>query len=76
MLILPGDPEFETFLMQSLPPDWKRVADGMGQQCCFVVDSNSGLIRAVDDKNLDDYLYGGEYDERLVSTADDVEFVG
>ena len=74
MLILPGDPEFEAFLMQSLPPDWRRVADEMGKQCCFVVDSNSGLLRAVDDKNLDDYLYGGEYDERLDTIEDEVEF--
>ncbi|WNZ24848.1 hypothetical protein HJG54_19675 [Leptolyngbya sp. NK1-12] len=65
MLILPGDPEFETTLATALPPDWIAVAERMGQQCCFVADRDSGLLRPATDAELTEYLYGGEYDERL-----------
>jgi hypothetical protein len=65
MLILPGDPEFDFTLATALPPSWLAVAERIGQQCSFVADRDSGLLRPATDAELTDYLYGGEYDERL-----------
>lgn len=66
-LILPGNPLFDLTLAVSLPPNWKDVSDGEGVQCAFVMRSHSGLMDAVDERQLSDYLHGGEYDERLLT---------
>ncbi len=65
LLILPCDPEYSEALGQSLPPDWLAVAEKLGQACTFVVSPKTGLMRPATPAELDDYLYGGEYEERL-----------
>lgn len=65
MLILPGDPGFDFTLATAIPPGWLAVAEQIGQQCSFVADRDSGLLRPATDQELTEYLYGGEYDERL-----------
>lgn len=57
-LILPGHPLFKLTLSTSLPIGWEN--SGFTD---FVVDSESGLLRPVSQKDLDDYLYGGECEE-------------
>lgn len=64
-LILPGDPEFDETLGIALPPGWEDYANHLGEACSFVVDPHSGLMRPASPEELDDYLYGGEYEERL-----------
>lgn len=70
-LILPGDPEFDETLGTSLPPGWEEVANKINQACTFVVDSRSGIMRPATPDELDDYLCGGEYQERLEAIGDD-----
>lgn len=63
MIILPGDPLFDITLFQALPPGWRGVADRIGQQVAFVASAGSGLLRPATPGEVDEYLYGGEYDE-------------
>lgn len=62
-LILPGNPLFDLTLATPRP-DWQRVAS-LDRQYAFVAEPGSGLMRPVTQKELDDYIYGGEYQERL-----------
>lgn len=64
-IILPGDPGFDETLGTALPPGWEDHA------CTFVVDSQSGIMRPATPDELDDYLYGGEYQERLEAIDND-----
>lgn len=63
MLILPGHPLFDYTLFCAIPPDWRKTADQIGQNCCFVATAGSGLLRPATPNELEDYLNGGEYDE-------------
>lgn len=63
LLYLPGDPGFEETLLTPRP-DWHHVAAKDGDTYAFVVGSN-GLACPVTADELDEYLEGGEYDERL-----------
>lgn len=73
-LILPGNPLFDLTLSQSLPPNWSEISNQNGGQCAFVVRSNTGIMEAVSDPDLDDYLYGGEYIERSEQVEDSEHF--
>jgi hypothetical protein len=56
LLILPGHPDFDWWLSQP-PPSYRTdkalVADQFGN------------MREANEKQLQEYLFGGEYDERL-----------
>jgi hypothetical protein len=69
-LILPGDPEFHLTLSTALPPGWREVADHIGQNVCFVASVESGILRPATPDELNDYLWGGEYDQRLEENGD------
>ena len=71
MLILPGDPEFDETLSTTLPPDWQFLAGTNGDDYGFVVDADSGLIRVENSDGIREYVWGGEYDERLAQIEDD-----
>lgn len=75
-LIYPGDPEFDEWL--SIPPQsWREVADRNSGNFCFVARSGSGILEAVSGAEATEYLYGGEYDERLEDMGeDDGSFAG
>jgi hypothetical protein len=60
LLLLPGDEEFDFILQNTPPPGSGRV---------YVTDL-SGMIRSVDDEELEEYLEGGEYQERLDQIGD------
>lgn len=64
-LILPGDPEYDFTLSTVVSPDWQILADQWNGDYGFVVDPETGLMRVEDSKGITEYLYGGEYDERL-----------
>lgn len=64
LLILPGNPLFDLTLLTPRP-DWKDIAAKDGDTYAFVVDANTGLTRPATSNELEEYLYGGEYDERL-----------
>lgn len=74
-LILPGNPLFDLTLSSTLPPGWTETAAKAGEQCAFVVRSESGLMEAVSPLELDEYLLGGEYETRLVTIGQDSEEV-
>ncbi len=63
-LILPGNPLFALTLLTPRP-DWREKANADGNTYAFVVDADSGLTRPATSQELKEYLYGGEYDERL-----------
>jgi hypothetical protein len=69
MLILPGDPGFEETLLRP-PPNWRQAIAG-SDRYAFVVRAGSGLVEPVADRDLLEYLEGGEYDDRLDAIGDD-----
>lgn len=71
MIILPGDPDFDWTLSTSIPPNWREVADQLGHDCALVAEVGSGLLRPVSTAELFDYLFGGEYDERMQEIGDE-----
>lgn len=68
-LILPGTPEFNLTL-NTRPPNWKQIADQLSGEFAFVVRPEVGLWEPVGYGELDEYLYGGEYDNRLTEIED------
>jgi hypothetical protein len=62
-LILPGSLEFNKTL-GSIPFWWRQIAE-RENGFHFAADAESGLLRVVDGKEMAEYLYGGEYYERL-----------
>lgn len=66
LIITPDDPRFEETLNTRLPPG-QRISNH------FVMGVD-GIMRHVSEEELEDYLYGGEYDERcdIADIEDDV----
>ena len=63
-LILPGDPLFDQTLQSTLP-----FGSSLGSN--YVVRADSGILEAVDARQLAEYVYGGEYDQLLELIGDD-----
>lgn len=74
MLILPGNPEFDSTLALNLPPNWQYEASNYGGDYGFVVDSDSGLLRVTNSIGIREYVEGGEYDARLSQIESDDEY--
>ncbi len=69
MILLPGDPGFSETLAAP-PPNWGEVAARDGSSYAFAVRPDSGgVAEAVTLSELEDFLYSGEYDERLDEIA-------
>jgi hypothetical protein len=68
-LILPGDPRFNETLMNP-PPDWGEIAARDGDSVAYVADRSTGIFRAVTQAELEEYLEGGEYEERLIEIGE------
>jgi hypothetical protein len=75
MIILPGTPEFDLTLGRNLPPNWGHVAAQNGGLCHFVARAGSGILEPVSESELEEYLEGGEYEERLDEMGDEDELV-
>ena len=74
MLILPGHPLFSLTLETARRPDWKQIADRDGDTFCFLADPETGMMRPAGWQETQEYLQGGEYDERLDAIeAEDVD---
>jgi hypothetical protein len=73
MIILPGTPEFDYTLGLNLPPNWKASAAQNSGSFHFVARSGTGILELVNDIELEEYLEGGEYEERLVEMGDEEE---
>jgi hypothetical protein len=71
-IILPGDPGFDWTLMTP-PPDWRQAAAKDPDGFAFVVEPGSGMVRLATADDLEEYLLGGEYDERLDEIGDNDE---
>ncbi|MDB9375752.1 hypothetical protein [Nodularia sphaerocarpa] len=69
-IILPGHPFFDEYLYSSLPPGWGNFAF-KNPDFAFIARSGSGVLEAVDDDTLDEYVYGGEYDLLLDERGED-----
>lgn len=67
-LILPGNPLFHYTLGTTLPP----VED---RNCNYVFHKDSMVMEAVNDRQLDDYLEGGEYDEIEADAGSDILYL-
>ena len=75
-IILPDNPLYALTLNGTLPPDWGMRADELGHFPNFVCDAGTGLMRPASHVEMLDYVYGGEYDERLENMDDyDIEVV-
>lgn len=70
-LLLPGDPLFDRVL--STPLGWiqNQYSNGIGEQCAMVADAETGILRPASPEELDDYLWGGEYDERMENLGEE-----
>lgn len=73
MLILPGDPEFDSTLALNLPFGWQLTANTYGGDYGFVVDADSGLLRVENSIGIREYVEGGEYNARLAQIESDDE---
>lgn len=67
--MLPDHPDFARIL-STPPPNWEEVAIRDGNTYTFVADSSSGILRAATAVECQDYILGGEYDERLADLYD------
>ena len=66
--MLPGSPGFDETLL--IPrPDWGEVAARDGNTYALVV-GEDGLARPVTAKQLEEYLEGGEYEQRLMQIGE------
>ncbi|GAX43444.1 hypothetical protein NIES4075_44570 [Tolypothrix sp. NIES-4075] len=71
-IILPGHPFFDQYLYGTLPPGWRNYAFH-NPDFAFVARAGSGLLEAVSEDELDEYLEGGEYDDRLEEIGDNTD---
>jgi hypothetical protein len=67
LLMLPGDPGFESILAHNPPPDCKGDTE-IGRTVVFGLD---GMPRTVSNfSDLEDYLLGGEWDQVVIDHDD------
>lgn len=69
IIITPDDPEFSQWL--GIPPP---IASENRGETVFVAEPGTGLLRAASWRETDEYLYGGEYTERLIEVEDAYSF--
>ena len=70
-IILPGHPDFNFYLHGRLPPNWRET---FSQESAFVVRADGVTLEMVTEKEFEEYIEGGEYDERLTQMDDEKEF--
>ena len=63
-LIYPGDEVFDYYL-GILPPVCDQLAHQYSGQIAYVAEAGSGILKPANTKEMEEYLYGGEYEERL-----------
>lgn len=73
LLILPDHPEFFPTL-QAAPFFWQEIQRDKCETISYVLDSESGLLRPVQEKDLEEYILGGELDEVIQQQEEEEEF--
>ena len=71
LLLLPGDPGFQEILGMALPPGWQQSAAKHSGEFVFMANSETGALRVGSFDDLDDYIEGGEYEQRLENSGQD-----
>jgi hypothetical protein len=61
LIMTPEDPRFYPILHGNLPTGWQQEADG-GFSGTFGVDADTGLLRPLNEDDLNEYVWGGEMD--------------
>lgn len=73
-LLLPGDPGFYETLGRQLPPDWQEIASNHPDFVFVAKAGNGGVLTPVAWEEAEDYLYGGEYAQRLAELEEEEEY--
>jgi hypothetical protein len=60
LLILPGHPDFYSTLHSALPPGWQQT--GANIPIFAVAGDGSGMLQQLTEKQLQEYIEGGEYE--------------
>ncbi len=68
ILLLPNDPNFQETLEYLEVLSIQEMSD-LNLGFNFAVRIQSGLLEPIIDSELREYIYGGEYDERLAAIA-------
>lgn len=68
LIMTPEDPGFHEILGSSHPPDPEKGKN-------FIFRSGSMVAEAVEESELEEYLEGGEYDERMDEIESDILFL-
>lgn len=72
-LILPDDLEYHVTL-GNIPFYFQGMVNKTFDFAGWVADSETGLVRPCTYNQMVDYIYGGEYEERLANDGYDPEF--
>lgn len=72
-IILPNNPLFNETLACPPPINTQKILIETGTKINFVMDSETGLLKEANLKELEDYLWGGEY-HYLNSDSEEEEF--
>ena len=71
-LIYPGYDLFD-YHLATLPPNFKQCFEQ--DQTAFIADPVSGVLRPASPDELREYVYGGEYDERLEQIGEEDDWL-
>lgn len=71
ILFLPGDPDFDFTLSQTLPPGWKHFAHNHPEFSFVARAGDCGLLTPVTQAEAIEYVEGGEYEERIFESGDE-----
>lgn len=72
-LILPDDLEYHVTL-GNIPYFFNALGNNTPDFAGWVADAESGLVRPCTHTQMIDYMYGGEYEERLANEGYDASF--
>jgi hypothetical protein len=70
--MLPEHPLFN-IILATPPPDFKNKQANSSVPINFIRDCESGIFRSATPEELEDYLYGGEYDQIMGDEEDEQE---
>lgn len=73
LIITPDDPIFAPTLHTAPPPGW--VNSRPDCEGYFVVSHETGLLRPANEKEVTEYLLGGEYDLQCPQPEDDEDCI-
>ena len=72
-IILPGEVLFEQTVHSVLPPGWRDDL-GCDFSRSFAVRAKTGLLEPMSEKELQEYLFGWEYDELEDDESSDTDY--